>query len=193
MGGSLYLPNTEGFPAWNETVNCAGGYTSTNTNGTPPQIAGAANAAYSEINFDTIGPAPGLGAAPAAPQPSGNSWYAATNLTGGWYTTYQNLYLMAPDPTPGGTWGLTGAGGVPTGYGFDNTLIAAFYVSPSTTGMEFYTTDGGAFGNGNYGQFQFNYGGPVYVQIMPNPEPATLVLLGTALVGLLAYAWRKRR
>ena len=26
-----------------------------------------------------------------------------------------------------------------------------------------------------------------------SPEPSTLVLLGTALLGLLAYAWRKRR
>lgn len=197
LGGSLYLPASRGNPTLSETVNGAGGYTSTNTNGTPPQIAGAGNAAFSEINFDTIGPAPSLGAAAAAVQPSSNSWYAATNLTGGWYTTFQNLILSNPDPTPGGTWGLTGAGGVPTGSGFNNTLIAAFYVSPSTTGMEFYTTDGNAFGNSNYGQFQFNYGGgrTDYVQVMPvpTPEPATLVLLGTALVGLLAYAWRKRR
>ena len=26
-----------------------------------------------------------------------------------------------------------------------------------------------------------------------SPEPSTLVLLGTALLGLLAYAWRKRK
>ena len=28
---------------------------------------------------------------------------------------------------------------------------------------------------------------------LATPEPGTLVLLGTALAGLLAYAWRKRR
>ena len=43
--------------------------------------------------------------------------------------------------------------------GFDNTLLAAFYVSPSTTFVAFGTTDGGPFGNNNYGQFGFDYGG----------------------------------
>jgi hypothetical protein len=29
--------------------------------------------------------------------------------------------------------------------------------------------------------------------ILAIPEPGTLVLLGTSLIGILAYAWRKRK
>ena len=42
----------------------------------------------------------------------------------------------------------------------------------------------------------FNYGGgrTDYVSIMPGvPEPTTIGLLASGVVGLLAYAWRKRR
>lgn len=37
------------------------------------------------------------------------------------------------------------------------------------------------------------FGGFCGLQIVSVPEPGTLVLLGTALLGLLAYAWRKRK
>ena len=33
----------------------------------------------------------------------------------------------------------------------------------------------------------------VRLDAIPTPEPSTLVLLGIGLLGLLAYAWRKRR
>ena len=62
---------------------------------------------------------------------------------------------------------------MPTGYGFDNTLLAAFYVSPQTTGIEFYTDNGKPWNvtnsTGGYGLMGFNYGGGQtdYVQIMP--------------------------
>ena len=29
--------------------------------------------------------------------------------------------------------------------------------------------------------------------VAPTPEPSTLLLAGTGLLGLLAYAWRKRK
>ena len=55
------------------------------------------------------------------------------------------------------------SGGIPTGYGFDNTLLASFYVSPSTQYAAFYTTDGNPWNvtssTGGYGHFAFSYGG----------------------------------
>ncbi len=188
IGGSAYIPASRSAPALTQTVNGAG-------NPTPaPQIGGVANSAFSEINFDTIGPAPSLAATGA--MTANTAWYGAGTLAGGWYTTFQNCNINSTDATPGGTWGVSGTPAVPTGFGFDNTLLAAFYVSPSVTGVEFYTTDGNAFGGtGTYSQFGFNYGGgrTDYVQIKPVPEPATMVLLAAGLAGLLAYAWRKHR
>jgi hypothetical protein len=140
-----------------------------------PSIGGgSANAPYSEVNYDTIGPAPGLTATGSMTANAG--WYAATSITGGYLTTWQNCNIMASDPTPGGTWGVSGSPAVPTGYGFDNTLLAAFYVSPSTSFAAFGTTDGGPFGNNNYGQFGFNYGGGStdYVSFSALPGDANL-------------------
>ena len=47
------------------------------------------------------------------------------------------------------------------------------------------TIDGGAGGNGGFRMVALT-GSPV-------PEPGTLVLAATGLIGLLAYAWRKRK
>lgn len=51
-----------------------------------------------------------------------------------------------------------------------------------------------AFGSGEVGRFVFNGnpdGGAYYIDAVP--EPATSILAATGLLGLLAYAWRKRK
>jgi hypothetical protein len=153
VGGVAYLAAVEASPNLDWTTNGAG-----DSAQEPPEIGGSANAPYSEVDFDLIGPAPTLGATWGGSTPSVN-WWEAASLTGGWCTTWQNCNVTAIDATPGGTWGVSGSPPVPTGYGFDNTLLAAFYVSHSTTSVTFGTTDGGPFGNNNYGQFTLDYGG----------------------------------
>ena len=53
----------------------------------------------------------------------------------------------------------------------------------------------GAVSGGSVDYVAFVSNGPstFYVDAAPIPEPSSIVLLGSAMVGLLAYAWRKRR
>ena len=147
----------------------------------------------SEVNFDTPNSTPPLGYTGLYP-----ANFVCNTITGGWYTNFTNCDIGSSDPTPAGTWSAPGA--IPTGYGFNNTLLAAFFVTPSTQVATFFTDDGNPWNvnnsTGGYGQFQLTYGGgrTSYVEIaLPTPEPTTVVLLASGLVGLLAYAWKKRR
>ena len=60
------------------------------------------------------------------------------------------------------------------------------------------------FGNGTIGEYTTSgvvvnaslisgLNGPVGIVVTPAPEPSTLALLGASVLGLLAYAWRRRR
>jgi hypothetical protein len=91
--------------------------------------------------------------------------------------------LGATDLTPGDSGlGLQGDA-------FDNTLLGKFYVTKSTTDIQF----GGVFG------FEAPLGGQgtgalnCATSSVPSPEPSSIALLGCGLFGLLAYAWRKRK
>ena len=120
----------------------------------------------------------------------GNHITAATTITVGEFTS-NSLYQIGAFQQNGHA--VRGDGL------FDNTLLAAFYVSPGTSFVKFYTTDGNPWNvtnsTGGYSQFGFSYGGgrTSYGEIYQTPEPATLALVGSGLLGLLAYAWKCRR
>ena len=86
--------------------------------------------------------------------------------------------------TQSGTWSIT-----PT---FDSVLAAAAWVP-----VRFDTSGGSwdvrlnsfAVGGGVLGMFR----APVTASIQPVPEPASIVLLGTAFIGCGIQRWRKRR
>jgi len=89
----------------------------------------------------------------------------------------------------GGSWNQNGVSAnnwVPSlaDDGSVNNLIADLFVTPSTTNIAW------------QGEVSFSNIGPANLSfsiLNPVPEPSTLALLASGLVGLLCYAWRKRK
>ena len=72
----------------------------------------------------------------------------------------------------------------------DGTFLATV---PRTKGVSTYQV---TFGNSDWGLTGSGYWNLVKIEagpLPPVPEPSVLVLLGTGFLGLLAYAWRRRR
>jgi hypothetical protein len=112
---------------------------------------------------------------------SGNLW---NFFSGSWYTSAYDsdlVYPVNPDFA---------------GLGTDSTFIAALYVTTATpdTGIAFGVTPYSTAGSG---KMSFTYSGGTVENVgfytFVTPEPGTLVLLAGGLMGLVAYAWRKRK
>ena len=141
-----------------------------NYNTGTPTIA----APQSFVNFEsTVGTFTRIGAGPS-------NW---TSVWGGWYgATDGTTNLQRLDTTPGNT---------DLDDGKDETLIAKFYVNAGTD-INFLALDNGTdtvglAGTAFNGNLRFTFDTRVV------PEPGTIVLLASGLMGLLCYAWRKRK
>jgi hypothetical protein len=130
---------------------------------------------YSTVNFDSyVGGATiwtnNAGGGGRGPQTSGNLY---NYFSGCWYTTDYNANLVHP------------ANPSYSGLGTDSTSLAALYVTKATP-------DVGLACDAQFG-FTYNGGTVEWVHFATIPEPGTLALLAGAAMGLVAYAWRKRK
>jgi hypothetical protein len=96
---------------------------------------------------------------------NGGSGQAYTGFTGGWFTSGTGL-------TAGST--------------LAKLLVPTGWTPTPQNGYQlmFQGAIGFTYGGGNTQNAEL---------VTTTPEPATIVLLGTGLIGLLAYAWRKRK
>jgi len=127
---------------------------------------------------------------------SSTGYASYSSFFGGWLTKYNGSYSTAADQ-PGvptiGTWmpdaklsNVETTDPVLTGIGYDTTLLAQLWVKPGTN-VTF--TGNPAWGGWGYSG-SLNLAGSFDTA---TPEPSTIVLAASGLIGLLCYAWRKRR
>jgi hypothetical protein len=113
-------------------------------------------------------------------------------------TTYSNVVIDLPAGSSGNITALVSswsAGDFSAIYADGTTATAAIGggnhevdLSYSTDIAQTLTLKMDGTGSGNGGFRMVALTGPA-----PIPEPGTLVLIATGLIGLLAYAWRKRK
>jgi hypothetical protein len=129
---------------------------------------------YSCINFGTY-------SGTFTRQSGTNATYWSNIISGTWNNGSNTLQNLTPAAIDAGVDNDLD-NGVP------ENLICSMLVKSGTTSI--------TFGDGTSGsQFGFSSGNVVAEQfsVTQIPEPATLTLLGCGLIGLLAYAWRKRK
>jgi hypothetical protein len=205
--GADAIPSTTGLVGYGGTFYIEGGvaylYSSRSSGSSPvnpnngasglfgnsdyPGYWSAGHAAMTTIAFPSPSPSPSFGAAGSS-YGDGSYIFEATQFTAANYTNNPAYYLTT---TPAYVQGTST---------YDNQLLAAIYVSPGTTGVQFYTDDGNPWNvnnsTGGYGQMGFSYSGgrTDYVEIQPTSEPAALVMAGSSgLVGLWVFARKRRR
>jgi hypothetical protein len=174
---------------WTTSVyGSAGSFTTSNSSLTgtwhnQTSTSGARNTSF--VNFAIYNAAATWGRNAVGTQTGHTGGVNTTVLTGGWTTGGDVNQLIVP-----------GAGDT-DGDGINENVIAWLYVTKNIQRLQFY-------GPANYapwGDTDGRYGyvrtdgtaGSDFLTFGTLPEPGTFVLLGTSLLGLLAYAWRRRK
>ncbi len=91
---------------------------------------------------------------------------AYSSFGGSWFTTEPAVWLQPVDPD--------------LGDGFDQTLLASMYITKGAN-------------VGFAGEGSMAVAGQVFPVAFASPEPGTLALLITGALGLLVFAWKKRK